>query len=152
MIVRDLFFNTPARLKFMKRDAAEGAAAYAAVQHVALSHPEISFRFLREPGGDDDPRRRQTPLRPVRSAGPGGGSEPAPCKGSGEELSVEGYISRPSCCRGNRSSQHFFVNGTLREVENHGGGPGGGLSEPENGGEIPRLCPAGSPQSSTPWT
>ena len=39
MVVRDLFYNTPARLKFMKKDAAEGAAVFAVVQRVALSHP-----------------------------------------------------------------------------------------------------------------
>ena len=56
MIVRNLFYNTPARLKFMKRDVAEGAAVYAVVQHVALSHPEVSFRFVRE-GKEELPRR-----------------------------------------------------------------------------------------------
>jgi len=48
IVVRDLFFNTPARLKFMKRDAAEGAAVFAVVQRVALSHPEVSIKFLRD--------------------------------------------------------------------------------------------------------
>ena len=112
MIVRDLFFNTPARLKFMKRDAAEGAAAYAAVQHVALSHPEISFRFLQD-GREEMMTPGDGKLHSALYAVLG--REVAlgllPCKGSGEELSVEGYISRPSCCRGNRSGQHFFVNG-----------------------------------------
>ena len=48
MVVRDLFFNTPARLKFMKKDAAEGAAVFAVVQRVALSHPEVSVKFIRD--------------------------------------------------------------------------------------------------------
>lgn len=48
MVVRDLFYNTPARLKFMKRDAAEGAAVFALVQKLALSHPEVSVKFLRD--------------------------------------------------------------------------------------------------------
>ena len=48
MIVRELFYNTPARLKFMKRDVTEGAAVFAAVQHIAMSHPEVAFRFFRE--------------------------------------------------------------------------------------------------------
>ena len=47
-MVRDLFYNTPARLKFMKKDAAEGAACFAMVQRVALSHPEVSVKFLRD--------------------------------------------------------------------------------------------------------
>ena len=112
MIVRDLFFNTPARLKFMKRDAAEGAAAYAAVQHVALSRPEISFRFLRD-GKEEMMTPGDGKLHSALYAVLG--REVAlgllPCKGSDEELAVEGYVSRPSCCRGNRSGQHFFVNG-----------------------------------------
>ena len=112
IIVRSLFYNTPARLKFMKRDAAEGAAVYAVVQHVALSHPEVSFRFVREgkeelltPG---DGNLRSTVYAVL-------GREVAlgmlPCKRKDEELSVEGFVSRPTCCRGNRSGQHFFVNG-----------------------------------------
>ena len=48
LVVRDLFYNTPARLKFMKKDAAEGAACFAMVQRVALSHPEVSVKFLRD--------------------------------------------------------------------------------------------------------
>ena len=112
MIVRNLFYNTPARLKFMKRDVAEGAAVYAVVQHVALSHPEVSFRFVREgkeellTPGDGDLRSAVYAVL---------GREVAlgmlSCKRKDEELSVEGFISRPTCCRGNRSGQHFFVNG-----------------------------------------
>ena len=48
IVVRDLFYNTPARLKFMKKDAAEGAAVFGVVQRVALSHPEVSVRFIRD--------------------------------------------------------------------------------------------------------
>ena len=48
LVVRDLFFNTPARLKFMKRDQAEGAAVFSVIQRVALSHPEVSVKFLRD--------------------------------------------------------------------------------------------------------
>ena len=48
MVVRDLFYNTPARLKFLKKDTAEGAACFAMVQRVALSHPEVSVKFLRD--------------------------------------------------------------------------------------------------------
>lgn len=112
MIVRDLFYNTPARLKFMKRDSAEGAAVYAVVQHEALAHPELSFRFLREgkeelltPGDG----RLESALYAVL------GREAVlgflPCPGYGEEIRVEGYLSRPACCRGTRACQYFFVNG-----------------------------------------
>ncbi|MDE6589217.1 MAG: DNA mismatch repair endonuclease MutL, partial [Oscillospiraceae bacterium] len=48
MTVRDLFYNTPARLKFMKKDSAEGAAVFAVAQRVALSHPELSVKFIRD--------------------------------------------------------------------------------------------------------
>ena len=46
--VRDLFYNTPARMKFMKSDAAEASAVFSVVQQQALAHPEISFRFLKD--------------------------------------------------------------------------------------------------------
>ena len=48
MTVRELFYNTPARLKFMKKDTAEGAAVFAVVQRTALSHPELSVKFIRD--------------------------------------------------------------------------------------------------------
>ncbi len=112
LIVRDLFFNTPARQKFLKRDSAEGSAVFAAVQHAALSHPEVSFRFLR-----DGKQELQTPgdgqLKSAVYAVLGrdialGLLE---CKGSAEEIRVSGFASRPVCCRGSRSGQFFFVNG-----------------------------------------
>ena len=112
MIVRDLFFNTPARLKFMKRDQAEGAAVFAVVQREALAHPEVSVKFFRD--------GRQDLLTPGDGALKSAvyavfGRDIAlgfiPVKGSGEGVCVEGFASLPVCCRGSRSYQHFFVNG-----------------------------------------
>ncbi len=112
MIVRDLFYNTPARLKFMKRDTAEGAAVYAAVQHAALSHPEVSFRFLRE-GKQELLTPGDSQLKSAMYAVLGRDIALGflPCKGSGEDLCVEGFVSSPVCCRGTRGYQNFFVNG-----------------------------------------
>ena len=110
--VRELFFNTPARLKFMKKDAAEGAAVFAAVQRTALSHPEVSVKFIRD--------GRQELLTPgdgqLKSAvyavmGRDIALGFLPVKGSGEGMEAAGFASLPACCRGSRSYQHFFVNG-----------------------------------------
>ena len=114
IVVRDLFFNTPARLKFMKRDAAEGAAVFAVVQRVALSHPEVSIKFLRDgkqelltPGDG----KLQSAVYAVL------GRELAlgftEVKGSGEGMEVSGFASLPACCRASRNYQFFFVNGRL---------------------------------------
>ena len=117
MVVRDLFYNTPARLKFTKKDAAEGAAVFAAVQRLALSHPELSVKFIRD--------GRQELLTPgdgqLKSAvysvlGRDLALGFTEARGSGEDMSVSGFVSIPACCRGSRSYQHFFVNG--RYVKN----------------------------------
>ena len=112
MVVRDLFYNTPARQKFLKKDAAEGAAVYAVVQKAALSHPEVSFHFIRDgkqelmtPGDGQLKsavyavlgRELALGFRPVQSAG--------------EDMSVTGFVSMPACCRASRNWQFFFVNG-----------------------------------------
>ena len=112
LVVRDLFFNTPARQKFLKKDAAEGAAVFAVVQRAALSHPELSVKFIRD--------GRQELLTPgdgqLKSAvyavmGRDIALGLLPVAGSGPNMSVSGFTSMPVCCRGSRSYQHFFVNG-----------------------------------------
>ena len=112
MVVRDLFFNTPARLKFMKRDAAEGAAVFSVVQKLALSHPEVALKFLR-----DGKQELHTPgdgkLASVLYAVFGRDVAPGfiPVESKGEDVSVSGFVTLPACCRGSRNYQHFFVNG-----------------------------------------
>lgn len=112
MIVRDLFFNTPARQKFLKRDSAEGSAVTAVVQHAALSHPEVSFRYIRE-GKEELHTPGDGSLKSAVYAVLGRDLALGfvPCKGSSEEIAVEGFVSQPVCCRGSRGSQFFFVNG-----------------------------------------
>ena len=112
LVVRDLFYNTPARLKFMKKDAAEGAACFAMVQRVALSHPEVSVKFLRDgkqelltPGDG----QLQSALYAVLGRDMALGYKAV--KGSGEDMAVTGFVTLPTCCRGTRGYQHFFVNG-----------------------------------------
>ena len=114
VIVRDLFYNTPARLKFMKRDSAEATAIAGLVAHLALSHPEVSFKLIKD--------GTQTLLTPgdgaLRSAiyaslGREFALSLEEVKGADSELRVTGFISAPLAARGTRGMQTFFVNGRL---------------------------------------
>ena len=112
MVVRDLFFNTPARLKFVKKDSAEGAACFAMAQRLALSHPEVSIKFLRDGKQDlltPGDGHLKSALYAVLGRDLALGFTPV--QGTGEEISVSGFVSLPTCCRGTRGYQHFFVNG-----------------------------------------
>ena len=112
MVVRDLFYNTPARLKFMKKDAAEGAAIYSVVQRVALSHPEVSVKFIRD--GKQEmltPGDGQLQSAVYAVLGRDLALSFRAVKSSGEDMTVSGFVSLPACCRGSRNWQFFFVNG-----------------------------------------
>ena len=111
IIVRDLFFNTPARMKFMKSDTVEGSKVAAAIQMQALAHPEVAFRFLRDG-------------KEVLST-PGTGSLEAavycvygrdsgrlvPLESKWENYTLSGFVSKPTDARPSRALQTFFVNG-----------------------------------------
>lgn len=111
IIVRDLFFNTPARMKFMKSDTVEGSRVAAAVQLQALAHPEVAFRFLR-----DGKEVLSTP-------GTGGleaavycvygrdGGKMVKVDSRWDSYSLSGYVSKPTDSRPSRNLQTFFVNG-----------------------------------------
>ena len=110
IIIRDLFFNTPARMKFMKSDTVEGSRVTAAVQLQALAHPEVAFQFLR-----DGKQVLSTP-------GTGGLEAAAYCvygrdagkmvkvESRWENYSLSGFVSKPTDARPSRSLQTFFVN------------------------------------------
>ena len=112
IIVRDLFFNTPARLKFMKNDRAEGANVSSVVLRLALSHPEVSFRYIRE--GKEE---MHTPGDGKLSSciynilGRDVAGSLLTAESDDGKINVSGYISAPSGCRGNRAWQFFFLNG-----------------------------------------
>lgn len=112
IVVRDLFYNTPARLKFMKKDSAETAAVAGLMQHLALSHPDISFKFIK-----DGTEALHTPgdgklISAVYAAlGRDFARGLVEVSGKGGEVSVAGFITAPLMGRGSRSMQTFFVNG-----------------------------------------
>ncbi len=112
IIIRDLFFNTPARLKFLKKDVTEGNYCASVVEKLALSHPNISFRFIRD--------SRQTMLTPGNGEyysavyavfGKQFAAGLIPVENIYRDTSVTGYVSSPLFTRANRTMQHFFVNG-----------------------------------------
>ena len=112
IVVRDLFYNTPARMKFLKKDVVEGNAVASVLDKLALSHPEIAFRFLR-----DGKEGLRTPgngkLRDAIYAVYGReftqGLIPVDYSYGG--VTVKGFISKPAAARPNRSMQNFFLNG-----------------------------------------
>ena len=110
--VRDLFYNTPARMKFLKKDSSEGTFVADIVAHVALSHPEVSFKFVRE--------------GKLQYVTPGDGQlRSAAYAVLGREFSrdlvevdnqegvyrIRGLITQPKSCRASRSMQYFYING-----------------------------------------
>ena len=110
--VRDLFFNTPARQKFMKNDRAEGSAVTTAVVRLALSHPEISLRYIRE--GKEEyhtPGDGRLQSAAYCTLGREFARGLLPVSGRTEGLAVSGFVSTPAAARGNRSWQFFFING-----------------------------------------
>ena len=110
--VRDLFYNTPARMKFMKKDSAEAAAVGGIVQHLALSHPDISFKLIR-----DGAEVLHTPgdgklLSAIYAAmGRDFAMGLLPIRGCGGEVEVQGFVTKPLNGHDTRGRQVFFVNG-----------------------------------------
>ncbi len=112
IIVNDLFYNTPARMKFLKKDVSEGNAVAAVVDRAALSHPEIAFKFIRD--------GKQTLSTPgdgkLESAvysvlGREFAGSVIPVSGESAGVRVSGLICRPVSCRSSRSLQFTFLNG-----------------------------------------
>ena len=112
VIVRDLFFNTPARMKFLKKDVAEGNSVAAILDHVALSHPEISFRFIRDgkqvfttPGDG----KLMSAIYAV--CGREFAGSLIPVEGELGGIKVWGYTCKPTACRPKKNAQFVFLNG-----------------------------------------
>lgn len=111
LVVRDLFYNTPARMKFLKKDVSEGNAVAAVVDRIALSHPEVSVRFIRDSkdvlftSGDG-----KLDSAIYRVLGRDFASTLIPCDYELEGVRVSGYISKPFNARPNRMMQYFFLN------------------------------------------
>lgn len=112
IIVRDLFYNIPARMKFLKKDRAEGNAIANVIDKIALSHPEISFTFIRDgkrvlnTSGDG---KIKSAIYSVYGRDFANGLIPVNYELNG--ITVKGYITKPVNARPNRSMQNFFING-----------------------------------------
>ena len=110
IVVRDLFFNTPARMKFMKTDTVEGSKVAGAVQLQALAHPEVAFRFIRD-GKEvlSTPGTGELEAAVYCIYGRDGGKM-IKLDSSWEQYRVTGYVSLPTQARPSRNLQTFFVN------------------------------------------
>ena len=112
IIVRDLFYNVPARMKFLKKDVSESNSVAGVVDRVTLSHPEVSVRFLRDgkeelltPGDGELKNTIYAVFGREFTAGL------LPLEYTLGGVRVHGFVSKPSAGRANRTMQHFFVNG-----------------------------------------
>lgn len=110
-VVEDLFYNIPARMKFLKKDVSEGNAVASVVEKLALSHPEIAVKFIR-----NGRTEMQTPgdgqmLSCIHAVlGKAFASTLIPVEYSMGGVRVNGFVCKPEGARPNRTMQHFFVN------------------------------------------
>ena len=110
--VRDLFYNTPARLKFMRKDSAETAAVAGLMQHLALSHPDVSFKFIKD--GTESlhtPGDGKLESAVYAALGRDFARGLVSVEGRGGDIAVSGFVTAPLLGRGSRAMQAFFVNG-----------------------------------------
>lgn len=112
IIIRDIFFNVPVRRKFMKRDAAEANAIISIVHKIILSHPEISFKFIKDNKIEFSSSGDGELYSAVYSVyGRDLVHDMIPVDYSENGISVKGYIIKPLYSKSNRSFQNFFING-----------------------------------------
>ena len=112
VIVRDLFYNTPARMKFLKSDMREGGNCLAIVERLALSHPEIAFKFIKDgktvlntPGDSNIKNAAYSVL------GKDFTNNLIEVNSTENGISVKGFCCKPNFCKPSRAHQYFFVNG-----------------------------------------
>lgn len=112
IIIRDIFYNVPARLKFLKKDVAEGNAIASIVDKIALSHPEIAFKFIRDnkqefitPGDGE----LYSSMYSVMGRQFAASMIPVDYELNG--IKIDGFTVKPLFGRPNRTMQHFFING-----------------------------------------
>lgn len=112
IIIRDIFYNVPARLKFLKKDVAEGNAIASIVDKIAISHPEIAFKFIRDnkqefitPGDGE----LYSSVYAVMGKQFAASMIPVDYELNG--IKIDGFTVKPLFGRPNRTMQHFFING-----------------------------------------
>ncbi len=111
IVVRDLFYNTPARMKFLKKDSTEATAVATVLDAIALSHPEVSVRFIKDSksmlatSGDG---KLESAIYSVLGREFSAGLIPAGGETNG--VKVSGMVCKPIYCRPSRSGQYFFLN------------------------------------------
>lgn len=114
IVVRDIFFNVPARMKFLKKDVTEGNSVQGIVERMAISHPEISFRFIREgrqvlvTSGNGDLKGTVYSVFGKELS-----DTLVPVDYAFEGMRVTGFVSRPHQSRKSRAMQFFFINSRL---------------------------------------
>ena len=114
IIIRDIFYNTPARMKFLKKDVSEANACAAVIDRIALSHPEISFKFIRDSKqtlmttGDGDIKSAVYSVLGREFSG-----SLIETEGEIGSVSVKGLICKPFSCNPTRNNQFTFLNGRL---------------------------------------
>ncbi len=112
IVVRDLFYNVPARMKFMKRDTVESSQVAGTLQRQALAHPEVAFRLMKDgetvlqTSGNGDLHGAVYQVFGRQLA-----VEMLSVKSQWENYGLCGFITKPTATRGNRNYQQFFVNG-----------------------------------------
>ncbi|MDE5859935.1 MAG: DNA mismatch repair endonuclease MutL, partial [Oscillospiraceae bacterium] len=112
IIIRDIFYNVPARLKFLKKDVAEGNAISSIVDKIALSHPEIAFKFIRDnkqefiTSGDGELYSSMYAIMGRQFA-----ASMLPVDYELNGIKIDGFTVKPIFGRPNRTMQHFFING-----------------------------------------
>lgn len=112
MIVRDLFYNTPARLKFLKSDRSEASACQLAALRCALGHPEVSIRFIKDRNEEFfTPGDGKQESCVYSLMGRDMATQMLRCAGENNGIHVTGFVSSPAYGKGNRSAQFFFCNG-----------------------------------------
>ena len=114
IVIRDIFFNTPARMKFLKKDVSEANAAAAVVERIALSHPEIAFKLIRDgkqslmTPGDGKINTAVYSVLGREFAG-----TLMEVDGGLDGIGVKGLTCKPVSCRPTRNYQFVFLNGRL---------------------------------------
>ncbi|MDO5403028.1 MAG: DNA mismatch repair endonuclease MutL [Eubacteriales bacterium] len=111
-IVRNLFYNTPVRRKFLKTSATEAGYVNSLIEHISLSHPDISFRFI----NNNQSKLHTSGNMQLKDIiynvyGRDIAKNLIEINASTQDIEITGYVGKPAICRGNRTYENYYING-----------------------------------------